>query len=452
MLTVDEQSKSFQREVIDSLLKKLLDSLKIDPSDKSELYNQLTNYLDNRQVYSIDSLIQNSSQVARILRINPQSLNEIIQKNYFKIVQQLKKQKESINLFLKDEKQNIIDIITQHIFSSNLFDSYFKEENQLYVLYLPNQKIFEKSDSTLKGAEANKQEDKIQKSTQPPQSPKEEKSILQEILELFPNVQTTMNLTAKIESLEANVLSPTEEKQDERQNIPQQKQIDSESILKEILTNFSSLFPISKDLQKIVDVDKEEMVQYTEIQDTSSQREELQKDFIPIPFTISEYVDLRKKLQQYKNDPNAYANFIKMANQNQKSVIAILNIISRENDSHFLLENYLEHVSVKLNIPKEAVSELYYRIKKYNMCIGFLKQAAEHLKKHEPKLYNNFIRIYEPLLDFISLLNGENQEQFLESNIDKNLKLLLISIIDENDRQRLQSFLKKFIFNIRKYL
>lgn len=452
MLAVDEQSKSFQREVIDSLLKKLLDSLKIDPSDKSELYNQLTNYLDNRQVYSIDSLIQNSSQVARILRINPQSLNEIIQKNYFKIVQQLKKQKESINLFLKDEKQNIIDIITQHIFSSNLFDSYFKEENQLYVLYLPNQKIFEKSDSTLKGAEANKQEDKIQKSTQPPQSPKEEKSILQEILELFPNVQTTMNLTAKIESLEANVLSPTEEKQDERQNIPQQKQIDSESILKEILTNFSSLFPISKDLQKIVDVDKEEMVQYTEIQDTSSQREELQKDFIPIPFTISEYVDLRKKLQQYKNDPNAYANFIKMANQNQKSVIAILNIISRENDSHFLLENYLEHVSVKLNIPKEAVSELYYRIKKYNMCIGFLKQAAEHLKKHEPKLYNNFIRIYEPLLDFISLLNGENQEQFLESNIDKNLKLLLISIIDENDRQRLQSFLKKFIFNIRKYL
>jgi len=452
VLAVDEQSKSFQREVIDSLLKKLLDSLKIDPSDKSELYNQLTNYLDNRQVYSIDSLIQNSSQVARILRINPQSLNEIIQKNYFKIVQQLKKQKESINLFLKDEKQNIIDIITQHIFSSNLFDSYFKEENQLYVLYLPNQKIFEKSDSTLKGAEANKQEDKIQKSTQPPQSPKEEKSILQEILELFPNVQTTMNLTAKIESLEANVLSPTEEKQDERQNIPQQKQIDSESILKEILTNFSSLFPISKDLQKIVDVDKEEMVQYTEIQDTSSQREELQKDFIPIPFTISEYVDLRKKLQQYKNDPNAYANFIKMANQNQKSVIAILNIISRENDSHFLLENYLEHVSVKLNIPKEAVSELYYRIKKYNMCIGFLKQAAEHLKKHEPKLYNNFIRIYEPLLDFISLLNGENQEQFLESNIDKNLKLLLISIIDENDRQRLQSFLKKFIFNIRKYL
>jgi len=86
------------------------------------------------------------------------------------------------------------------------------------------------------------------------------------------------------------------------------------------------------------------------------------------------------------------------------------------------------------------------------MCIGFLKQAAEHLKKHEPKLHNYFLGIYEPLLDFISLLNGENQEQFLESNIDKNLKLLLISIIDENDRQKLLSFLKRFIFNIRKYL
>jgi len=96
VLAVDEQSKSFQREVIDTLLKKLLDSLKIDPSNKSELYNQLTNYLDNHQIYSIDSLIQNSSQVARILRINPQSLNEIIQKNYFKIVQQLKKAKRKL--------------------------------------------------------------------------------------------------------------------------------------------------------------------------------------------------------------------------------------------------------------------------------------------------------------------------------------------------------------------
>lgn len=449
MLAVDEQSKSFQREVIDTLLKKLLDSLKIDPSNKSELYNQLTNYLDNHQIYSIDSLIQNSSQVARILRINPQSLNEIIQKNYFKIVQQLKKQKESFNLFLKDEKQNIIDIIIQHIFPSNLFDSYFKEENQLYVLYLPNQKIVERSVSTLKESELTKQENKTQKTTQPQQPPKEEKSILKEILELFPNVQTTKNLAAEVESLEAIVIK--EEKQEERQvHITQQKQSDSESILREILTNFSDLFPISKDLQKIID--QEEMAQQTEIKSTSEQTEETQKDFIPIPFTIAEYVDLRKKLQQYKNDPNAYANFIKTANQNQKSVIAILNIISRENDPNFLLENYLENVSIKLNASKESIRELYYRIKKYNMCIGFLKQAAEHLKKHEPKLHNYFLGIYEPLLDFISLLNGENQEQFLESNIDKNLKLLLISIIDENDRQKLLSFLKRFIFNIRKYL
>jgi hypothetical protein len=449
VLAVDEQSKSFQREVIDTLLKKLLDSLKIDPSNKSELYNQLTNYLDNHQIYSIDSLIQNSSQVARILRINPQSLNEIIQKNYFKIVQQLKKQKESFNLFLKDEKQNIIDIITQHIFPSNLFDSYFKEENQLYVLYLPNQKIVERSVSTLKESELTKQENKTQKTTQPQQPLKEEKSILKEILELFPNVQTTKNLAAEVESLEAIVIK--EEKQEERQvHITQQKQSDSESILREILTNFSDLFPISKDLQKIID--QEEMAQQTEIKSTSEQSEETQKDFIPIPFTIAEYVDLRKKLQQYKNDPNAYANFIKTANQNQKSVIAILNIISRENDPNFLLENYLENVSIKLNASKESIRELYYRIKKYNMCIGFLKQAAEHLKKHEPKLHNYFLGIYEPLLDFISLLNGENQEQFLESNIDKNLKLLLISIIDENDRQKLLSFLKRFIFNIRKYL
>lgn len=449
MLSVDEQSKSFQREVIDTLLKKLLDSLKIDPSNKSELYNQLTNYLDNHQIYSIDSLIQNSSQVARILRINPQSLNEIIQKNYFKIVQQLKKQKESFNLFLKDEKQNIIDIIIQHIFPSNLFDSYFKEENQLYVLYLPNQKIVERSVSTLKESELTKQENKTQKTTQPQQPPKEEKSILKEILELFPNVQTTKNLAAEVESLEAIVIK--KEKQEERQvHITQQKQSDSESILREILTNFSDLFPISKDLQKIID--QEEMAQQTEIKSTSEQTEETQKDFIPIPFTIAEYVDLRKKLQQYKNDPNAYANFIKTANQNQKSVIAILNIISRENDPNFLLENYLENVSIKLNASKESIRELYYRIKKYNMCIGFLKQAAEHLKKHEPKLHNYFLGIYEPLLDFISLLNGENQEQFLESNIDKNLKLLLISIIDENDRQKLLSFLKRFIFNIRKYL
>ena len=449
MLSVDEQSKSFQREVIDTLLKKLLDSLKIDPSNKSELYNQLTNYLDNHQIYSIDSLIQNSSQVARILRINPQSLNEIIQKNYFKIVQQLKKQKESFNLFLKDEKQNIIDIIIQHIFPSNLFDSYFKEENQLYVLYLPNQKIVERSVSTLKESELTKQENKTQKTTQPQQPPKQEKSILKEILELFPNVQTTKNLAAEVESLEAIVIK--KEKQEERQvHITQQKQSDSESILREILTNFSDLFPISKDLQKIID--QEEMAQQTEIKSTSEQTEETQKDFIPIPFTIAEYVDLRKKLQQYKNDPNAYANFIKTANQNQKSVIAILNIISRENDPNFLLENYLENVSIKLNASKESIRELYYRIKKYNMCIGFLKQAAEHLKKHEPKLHNYFLGIYEPLLDFISLLNGENQEQFLESNIDKNLKLLLISIIDENDRQKLLSFLKRFIFNIRKYL
>ena len=449
MLSVDEQSKSFQREVIDTLLKKLLDSLKIDPSNKSELYNQLTNYLDNHQIYSIDSLIQNSSQVARILRINPQSLNEIIQKNYFKIVQQLKKQKESFNLFLKDEKQNIIDIIIQHIFPSNLFDSYFKEENQLYVLYLPNQKIVERSVSTLKESELTKQENKTQKTTQPQQPLKEEKSILKEILELFPNVQTTKNLAAEVESLEAIVIK--EEKQEKRQvHITQQKQSDSESILREILTNFSDLFPISKDLQKIID--QEEMAQQTEIKSTSEQTEETQKDFIPIPFTIAEYVDLRKKLQQYKNDPNAYANFIKTANQNQKSVIAILNIISRENDPNFLLENYLENVSIKLNASKESIRELYYRIKKYNMCIGFLKQAAEHLKKHEPKLHNYFLGIYEPLLDFISLLNGENQEQFLESNIDKNLKLLLISIIDENDRHKLLSFLKRFIFNIRKYL
>jgi hypothetical protein len=449
VLSVDEQSKSFQREVIDTLLKKLIDSLKIDPSTKSELYNQLTNYLDNHQIYSIDSLIQNSSQVARILRINPQSLNEIIQKNYFKIVQQLKKQKESFNLFLKDEKQNIIDIITQHIFPSNLFDSYFKEENQLYILYLPNQKIVERSVSTLKESELTKQENKTQKTTQPQQPLKEEKSILKEILELFPNVQTTKNLAAEVESLEAIVIK--EEKQEERQvHITQQKQSDSESILREILTNFSDLFPISKDLQKIID--REEMPQQTEIKSTSDQTEEIQMDFIPIPFTIAEYVDLRKKLQQYKNDPNAYSNFIKTANQNQKSVIAILNIISRENDPNFLLENYLENVSIKLNASKESIRELYYRIKKYNMCIGFLKQAAEHLKKHEPKLHNYFLGIYEPLLDFISLLNGENQEQFLESNIDKNLKLLLISIIDENDRQKLLSFLKRFIFNIRKYL
>ncbi len=451
MLTVDEQSKSFQREVIDTLLKKLLDSLKIDPSTKNELDNQLTNYLNNHQIYSIDSLIQNSSNIARILKINPQSFNEVIQKNYFKIVQQLKKQKESINLFLKDEKQNIIDIITQYIFPSNLFNSYFKEENQIYVLYLPNQKIVERSVTTLKDSVPTKQENKTQKTTQSPSpSLKEEKSLLKEILELFPNVQTTKNLAAEIESLEANVLSPTEEIQDERQSIPKQKQIDSESILQEILTNFSDLFPISKDLQKIID--QEEMTQQIEIKNTSDQTEELQKDFIPIPFTIAEYVDLRKKLQQYKNDPNTYANFIKMANQNQKSVIAILNIISRENDPNFMLENYIENVSVKLNIPNEAVRELYYRIKKYNMCIGFLKQASEYLKSNEPKLYNYFLGIYEPLLDFISLLDSENQEQFLEHHLDKNLKLLLISIIDENDRHRLLNFLKRFIYNIRKYI
>ncbi|GIX42803.1 MAG: hypothetical protein KatS3mg129_2536 [Leptospiraceae bacterium] len=458
MLAVDEHSPSFQKEAIEFLLKRILDSLKIDSSKKYNLFHQIRQYLDENHINSIESLLQNSYTIAQILHIKPESFNEVIQKNYFKIIQYLKKQKETYNIFLTDEKQNLIEIISKYIFPADLSLAYFQQEDYYYVLNFPSKKIIDATVDSYKNAiERQQNNENLQEKKVSNHIISEEISIIQEILQKFPDIYVSKNLSLELDSVlnqNFTMESAIKEKQDIKQ-INTSIIDDNHSIIEEILNTFSDILPVSVDLQELINQEEIESNQINQSNDIKNKQGSFKNNLVlKIPLSITEYLQIRKKLHYFKiqNDSIGYQNFLQNADEKIKSCIAILNILSNEKTPNFSLELSIDKIAQKVSYSKESLLELYYRIKKYNLCIGFVKQASEYLKNHDKKLYEYFVKIYEPLLDFISLLEKDNEDFFMEKNIDKNLKLLLISVQDENDRHKLHIFLKNFIYKIRNYL
>lgn len=466
MLIIDEHSKAFQREAIEYLLKKIIDSLKLDGEKKNQYFSEIKQFLEEKRISDIETLIQYSPSISKMIQISHQSLNEIIQKNYFKVLQILKKEKETYSSFLKDEKQSIIEILSKHIFLTNLSNAYFKLEDNYYVLCFPSKKVVEvtvKLPQKTSIEELPNEKIKTQNKKELENKYKEEKSIIKEIIETFLNLRVNRNLMVELNQkelmeqqtkLENNIQSKIQKEQEIQYE-------DSHSIIQDILDEFPRIFPISLNLQEqLLNLNLKEESSMEENSKNQTINESLENEKIinqniyKIPLTISDYLNIRRKIYEFrqKGDTIGYQNFIHQANENIKSCIAIMNILNKEKESNFSLEKYLKNVAIKMNFSLETMMELYQRIKKYQLCIGFVKQATDYLKKSDPKLYQYFVKIYEPLLDFITLLDKNNREHYKEDFIEKNLKLLLISIQEENDRYKLYLFLKKFIDKIKPYL
>ncbi len=459
MLVVDENSLIFQKEVFFFLLKAIIEHTQRDPVVKQKKIKEIEDYIQVNEINSIDSLIQHSKNLVNILKISENSLREFIQKNYFKSIQSIKKQKEELNTFLTNDTKGLIPVLALRIFKKDLSNAYFRQEQDQYVLYVSNSKIYESGASKETNNISNKMNNikdiEIKKDTKE-NIAVEEKSIIIEILEKFSNILKVQNLASKILELEDNLNhfvdtnnSPVREEKKEKSS----STIMEESIIKEILNKFSEILPVRyTDLQKELLKIEGITLENTGV-NISQDINTIQDNPIEIiPFTINEYFRLRKQIQYFKsrNDTEGYQKFFSSLDKRSQACIGILNIIYKENQ--IPIDLYLQKISDKLDFSVESLKELLNRIKKYNYCISFMRQAGEYLKNHKPELYPHFLNIYEPLLDFISILNSQNPEHFQDSYLEKNLKLLLISITEENIRYSIMQFLIQFLNKIKIYL
>ncbi len=463
MLVVDENSLTFQKDVFFFLLKAIVEHTQKDPVVKQKKIKEIEDYIHKNKIDNIDSLIQHSKNLVNILKISENSLREFIQKNYFKSIQSIKKQKEELNTFLTSDTKGLISVLSLHIFKKDLSNAHFRQEQDQYVLYLPNSKIYE-SGASKETNNVNNQMNNIEDIETKKYLKKdlkenivlEEKSIIIEILEKFSNILKVQDISSKMRELEnslnhsvdTNELSLKEEK-----NEKSSPTIMEESIIIEILNRFSEILPVRyTDLQKEFMKIESISLENTGVNITQNNNTIQENPIEIIPYTINEYFQLRKKIQYYKsrNDTEGYQKFFSSLDKRSQACIGILNIIYKENQ--IPIDTYLQKISNKLGFSVESLKELFNRIKKYNYCISFMKQASEYLKNQKPELYSHFLNIYEPLLDFISFLDCQNPEHFQNSYLEKNLKLLLISITEENIRFSLMQFLIQFLNKIKMYL
>lgn len=477
MIAIDENSKTFQREVIIFLISKLIETNLNQQLNRDQILSDINNFLNKNNIYDIEGLLSKSSDISKILRVPAGALNSYISKNVFKAIQYLKKEKETINLYLSDEKNSILKVL-KHFFLYDLSNSNFICDNDKYVLVQPNKKILENTRDiieTTKNQESpvdSKKSSDVKQKTLPKT---EEISIIQEIIQKFSNLKFDKDLSTKIEELDDSSISKVDTVEKEEEDIqgldvsteqiisdkkPQaikSSKIESISIITELLQTFSELFPIKNDLQMLVnkEEDSKPLIHFEIDQEEPENDLNLnQEDITIIPFTISDYMDVRKEIQKFKTnqDMSGYQQFISSSNQAVKSCIALMNIQKKENEPAFNLKSELQKVSIKLNVSVGSLLEFYQRIKRYNVCIGAIKQASDYLQKASPHLYKSFLEIKEPFLDFLSELNPANDEDFHTQNLQKKLKILLLPVHDVNLRNKLSVFLEHLIQKMIKLL
>ncbi len=476
MIAIDENSKTFQREVIVFLISKLIETNLNQQLDRVQVLSDINNFLNKNNINDIEGLLSKSSDVSKILRIPPTAFNSYISKNAFKVIQYLKKEKETINLYLTDEKNSILKLLI-NFFSYDLSNSYFTYDNDKFVLVQPTKRILENTRDTIeisKNQQSSVDSKKISDVKQKLLPKTEEISIIQEILEKFSNLKFEKDLSSKLEQVDVRLIPKVDiisEEEDIKgqsitteQNISDKKiqkdklfKIETISIITELLQNFKELFPVEKDLQVILNKEEDSKPKiHFEINEDESEKDldHNKDDIVIIPFTISDYIGVRKEIQKFKTNQDmiGYQQFLTSSNQGIKASIALMNIQKKENEPAFNLKSELQKVSIKLNVSLGSLFEFYQRLKRYNVYIGAVKQASDYLQKVNPHLYKSFLEIKEPFLDFLSELNPTNEEEFNTQNIQKKLKILLLSIQNENLRNKLSVFLEHLIQKISKLL
>ncbi|MCS7204658.1 MAG: hypothetical protein NZ853_03075 [Leptospiraceae bacterium] len=435
-------------EVLIYLIKKIIESNNLNPND---YIKKINDFFRKENITNLEAFLQKSKNIANLLRINEKSLNEYIQKNYFKTVQNLKKEKEILRNAIFNEQTSLISIIVQYIFLHDFSKGKFIEDKSDYVLKLPGRTIYSKIiQSQLNKSEESKIQTPSQSERLTTKVDPKELSVIQEILEKFQFNYISLDLAQKLQTAVENP-QDTFNLNANRQTLqqePQKEKEEEESIILEILR----LFPMKVELrlQEIIKNQNGESNVSIENQNGGSSQNKREEQ---IPFTISDFVEVRKKILYFKNHQKIqeYQDFVAGADSIVKSVIGILNILPLESQPDFSLKKNLEKLSIKTKLSVESLEELYFRIKKYNQLLSYLKQVQEYLKQKNEKYYTYFRQVYEPFLDFLSVYDPTNELNSNES-IQRNLKLLLIFIQDENDRQKFEDYLKQIIQRVIVYL
>ncbi len=455
MIHIDESSQTFQKETISYLFDRLLESFVKDPIQRKKNFAELLDFIDSKKLYSVDDLLSQIDQISKQFSVPKNIVDDFIRKNYFKATQIIKKQKELLNLFLKNDT-NCLKVLSREVFNHDFSNAKFVFNQTYYVIKFPDKTISEKNSnssvvetlhiSTLQKKEQPKKQD---------QSSVEEVSILKEILSLYPDIEKTSKDALKniqmyhsLETSQENQRISVKEKTSKPVFFKEEL-----SILKEILDEFGRLLVEKKNrieqLQLLLM--KEESNYKVSFSYEASSVETIQQTNIEkIPMEITEYVQLKIKLQNFKknNQIKEYQDFLNRSSKHIKACVGILNIITKETQfQNFQKEEAFKKLSNTLQYSYESIFELYDRIKKFNTYIHFLQQAAQYLKEKEPKLYTLFVQIQKPLLELMEVMlnDSEINEDEFKNELEKKIKILLLFIKEENISANLKNFLINFI-------
>ncbi len=436
-----------QKEAFIFLIQKILESTRNPQREK--ILGELKVRLFNAD-FSLDVIIKNSDYISKLLGISRTSFEDYLSKNFFKSLQYLKKQKESFGLSIKDEKTSIIQLIAQNFTKLDLSSGFFKHIDDAYILVYNNQEIPEihlQNQSLPQEIELS-QKPSIEKTIQ---ISEEEVSIIQEIINKFINqLKIPEQLLLKEEPQNDDDFSIDID--DSSPNEPETIRGEM-SIIEEIIIKFEDIIKANQDnIQKIREKMQEEEISDLDSIEILENKNDFQKDFSRIPFTFSEYLELRNKIQYFQihKKMNEYQNFIQSSREVIKAIIGILNILTKEKTDPDFNENlYLESLSEKLAFSIEELKDLYYRIKNYNLCLSYLKKIEISLKEQNQLFYQYFLNINSQIINFLSLYS-ENYD--FESYINENIDFLLISIKNEDHKIKFKNYLEKVFLNLKPYL
>lgn len=455
MVVVDENAPSFQKEVIQFLFEKIFENIK-DQEIRKIYRQELRQFLDENKIDNIESLLAKIVFIAKKFNLPSTTIEDFIRKNYFKATQIVKKQKELFNSLLKNES-NFLKFLAQDLFNKNLSNAMFVFQNEeKYILKFPDKIISEINNENLeKQKEVQLNNLKQQQKQNSLETYQEENSLLKEIIKLFPEIEKKSKEKLKeIEKYDLPIENETNNKE-KRETFLEVKNFEEKiSVLKEISKQFENLLKEKEDhikqISTIIDKEESNFTQENEQRSMLDTQNSLEEDFEKIPLEITEYLQLRTKLQYFKdhNQINEYNQFINSAKENIKATIGILNIINKENQQKdYLKDQSLEQLANKLNFQKKSVVDLYNRIKRYNFFISLIKQGNLYLKEKYPSLYNHYIEIQNSLLELlVELEEYENlSEEEWKLELEKKLKILLLFIKEEKLRSNIKNFLLNFL-------
>lgn len=463
MILIDENSVNFQREVIVYLFQKIFENFIKDLNQRKKIHAELLQLIDSKKIYNVEDLLSQIDLIAKQFSLPKNFIDDFVRKNYFKATQIIKKQKELLNSFLKNDT-NSLKLLSKEIFDNDLSTAKFLMNGEAkYILKLSDKTIQDGSsnsnDAQTIPVNIQKKEEKPKKQDIPLE---EENSILKEILSLYPDIEKSSKEAFK-NIYKFDFVTTTQEvqggaaKEKTVKTIPVEEEL---SILKEILDFYGVLLAEKKrridQLERLLE-QEEENSNISDSLETNSVESIKEENIEKIPMEISEYLELKIKLQNFKvnNQIKEYQEFLNQSPKHIKACVGILNIMNKEIQiQNFQKEKAFEKLSYSLQYSYESIHEFYNRIKTFNTYIHFVKQGAQYLKEKQPNLYPLFVQIQKPLLELmdIVLTNFEMNEIEFKQELEKKIKILLLFIKEENTRTHLGNFLINFILKSRKVL